>query len=942
MWSTSFLPDPCSEGGTLPESRVRPQCPPRRALSRRLLPLAGLVSSVIITGTHVRPAQGQAPEVVKDLCSSYTLGSEPRDITAVGERSYFFALAPGFPSLWRSDGTASGTVPVTPLANFFTGHALGSVQGRFIFGALESELQLILWSSDGSATTALATLDLGWGSAWAVRAAVTAGDRMFFLLETGNVLDLWITDGSPAGTRRIKSVGTAGVPEVFLVQLGDGVLFPGDDGTHGVEPWRSDGTEEGTRMLLDLFPGASGSEPRSSPRARIDSTLYFVANDPTTGFQLHRTDGTAGGTRLVKALVTDGGTNQAPRDLTNLHGGRRFLATVSGRDRVWRTDGTAEGTRLVTSATSPTEILAVLPDKVVVLGSDPVHGSELWTTDGTSAGTTLVADIVPGSQGVSVSSRVTVGPRAYLALNDQVSGEEPWATDGTPGGTFLLQDLLPGPGGSFPSMFAGTGGVAYFSADTPQYGRELWRSAGTAASTWMVADINRATDSFTPIILFAANDRLYLVAKDCTEYGLWESDGTGAGTVLVKPLPRVAGAEWSDGVSSDLPRGLYLVAEEGLPGPGVWFTDLGPGAPQPLADVRPERGFFWANRKLYFTVPDGPFGSALWRSDGTSAGTSQITSTKDSGFSVVERSIAVVGSEIFFCGVDEQGPALWRTDGTPGGAVLIRRSGGDFFIDFQMITLVAFGGRAFLGGYAAAPRSEPWRTDGTAEGTNLLRDIYPGSDSSRMAGNARACHGRLYFTATDGVHGYELWTSDGTPDGTALLADIFPGPESSEPAGFREGPAGAVYFAASEYECGRELWRTDGSSGGTHRVADILSWPLLMVFGGAGTIAGTQLYFNFLPFDPFAPTAPQFVQSWVTDGSAAGTRRIPGRYPGSPWAQIGGGIEYRGCLYLSAFDAMHGAELNRLCPATPRPPRRRALHGSAVQPPHPSRNGQPK
>lgn len=58
----------------------------------------------------------------------------------------------------------------------------------------------------------------------------------------------------------------------------DGVLYFGaDGGTHGREFWRSDGTQSGTYMVKDIWPGLADGSPRYM--RLVDGVLYFSAND---------------------------------------------------------------------------------------------------------------------------------------------------------------------------------------------------------------------------------------------------------------------------------------------------------------------------------------------------------------------------------------------------------------------------------------------------------------------------------------------------------------------------------------------------------------------------------------------------------------------------------------------------------------------------------------
>ena len=63
----------------------------------------------------------------------------------------------------------------------------------------------------------------------------------------GGVEELWVTDGTAAGTRSVASLGAASISN--LTTIGSRVFFSIDDGVHGQELWTSDGTAAGTVMV---------------------------------------------------------------------------------------------------------------------------------------------------------------------------------------------------------------------------------------------------------------------------------------------------------------------------------------------------------------------------------------------------------------------------------------------------------------------------------------------------------------------------------------------------------------------------------------------------------------------------------------------------------------------------------------------------------------------
>ena len=92
-------------------------------------------------------------------------------------------------------------------------------------------------------------------------------------------------------------------PDIF-VQMGNYAFFFADDGVHGKELWKTDGTASGTSMVKDINSGAPTSYPSTSKytMAVIGSTLYFSADDGSNGVELWKTDGTSSGTSIVKNI----------------------------------------------------------------------------------------------------------------------------------------------------------------------------------------------------------------------------------------------------------------------------------------------------------------------------------------------------------------------------------------------------------------------------------------------------------------------------------------------------------------------------------------------------------------------------------------------------------------------------------------------------------------
>ncbi|HYO67541.1 MAG TPA: ELWxxDGT repeat protein [Archangium sp.] len=333
--------------------------------------------------------------LLRDLYRSNT--SLPQSLTDAEGTLFFVATSEQGSGLWKSDGTAEGTTFLQALVTtdpFLRTTGFTPV-GSSVFFFQTRSFAPSLWTSDGTAAGTLKLRDFRGGD---VASRVALGSTFFFsAFESASGSELWKSDGTVEGTVLFKDIfpGPGSSSPVRLTRAGNGFFFAANDGLHGSELWKSDGTAEGTMLVADLAPGMASAFPTIHPSQELPGrltaaggTVYFAADDGVHGTEPWKSDGTAAGTVLLRDVLPgseNSGAGILPFVPVGNQGAVAFTASdgVSGQE-LWTSDGTPEGTRRFAdvypgpASASPLQ-LTVSGSRLFFVANDGEHGRELWS-----------------------------------------------------------------------------------------------------------------------------------------------------------------------------------------------------------------------------------------------------------------------------------------------------------------------------------------------------------------------------------------------------------------------------------------------------------------------------------------------------------------------------------------------------------------------------------
>lgn len=488
--------------------------------------------------------------------------------------------------LWTSDGSNTGTKPLMNPQDLrlaldpeiFT---MGNVA---YFHANDNAI----WKTDGSSagTMALQT----WPGLSRIGHFRYMQGKLFFFVTINNAdsCELWQSDGTEAGTQRVKVIFT-GAANAFVdepVSVGNFIYF-----RVGTQLWRSDGTEAGTQALLTLVsgdgnlgghmgvlyyrgtidvtpPGSQGTSEahtallRLLPNSTTPEVVYdFGQNNPSfpsspnymlsAGSRLFFQWGNAiwstNGTTTEPVKTSGGAQIYKPDNINVLNDKERYVigsgSLFLGATRnlsvypvildLWAIDTNTGIARMVHETVADGQA----PELLTMLGDTLLFSSRqtLWKSDGSTAGTeqfyspTAEQGLYENSAAFVQPNRAVLGDRIIFTVANGLM-RELWVSDGTGAGTIKLFAET----SKFYSIrLMSWHRAIYFEAfDTPNKG--LWRTDGTQVGTVPVKKFDAATSFYG---LVRTNTSLYFFAGLSGAMQLWKSDGTEAGTLATVNLP---------------------------------------------------------------------------------------------------------------------------------------------------------------------------------------------------------------------------------------------------------------------------------------------------------------------------------------------------------------------------------------------------------------------
>lgn len=566
--------------------------------------------------------------------------------------------------LYRSDGSAAGPSVIkvmtpNPTIGLSPPEILGTSSSVMFVEADDGKKGRNLYRTDGTArgTTVIRSMGEG-GEGIPAGGSHMIDGRLWFSPFNHGRRALWVSDGTPKGTRLVKSFAGRGPDsEAGIQQIGGagGVCYlSASDGVHGMELWKSDGTAKGTVMVKDIAVAELGGISEGMDVAVMDGRYYFSAGTRVGESQLWRSDGTA--------VFRNFGRRAWPYNLSAAAGRLNvFVYDRQAREHAWSSDGTVKGTRKEKPFPSPPreermaetggKAFAVINRKLYLLRPGHRGGPLLLDAPGE----------IPDAYDLDNPLAVLNGRVIFPGSS---GGPALWSSDGTPEGTVMVAQMSGFPTYSVPFELTEFEGSIHFLYRV-NGGVQLWKSDGSEAGTTMVA---RSSDGDREWLrMEACGGKLYILGRAMNgELRLFVHDGEGA-PVQIKAFCGTTfySLPYRFQASGEL---LYFSFDDPVHGVELWRSDGTTDGTTMVKDIHPGTGggsphyLVNAGSWTYFVADDHVHGFELWRTDGTAANTTMLADLQPGPLASWPQGLRLVGERLLFSAQSDKGRELWAID----------------------------------------------------------------------------------------------------------------------------------------------------------------------------------------------------------------------------------------------------------------------------------------
>jgi ELWxxDGT repeat protein len=733
----------------------------------------------------------------------------PADITQVGNRVYFVATnAAGQHQVWLSNGTPDGSHVVSTLKAPPTELTAAGASMFFVsLGCATMHCRhdsKTLWETNGTVrgTRVVATLGPQSSSQNLVLTYIgQSGGRPLLLFRSDDRHghnQLWRTDGTAAGTRRVKVIDPRGDSDIWdvtpLALSGHpAALFQARDPVHADELWRTNGTARGTYVVRDIWPSRGSSKPSAISAVSIGGRSFavFAANDGKHGEMPWITDGTSAGTRMISG--PDAGTGWSfIGDIVPWRGGVVFTdwAPVPGRGHrfangLYFSSGTAAGTRLLSLQHCADHFCALRKDdrlwnftpigrRLIYDCGSSVSGYGLCSTGGRASTTSEYWRLGGGQP--AYGSIISVGQKAFVY---PPSGRFLIETDGTAGGTSRI------------ITFQG----AHMQTVPIRYSH--WQ-AGTGTTY----------DVQPPMVAWRGS--LYFAVVSQGHAQLWATNANGKAAHVVKTLPSAGDPGAIDTIVGSS-RELFFTIHTRRRGEALWVTNGTTKGTRILRVYRSSDAYHPTvvadGNRVFFDAPTRATGDELWVSNGTIRGTRLVRDVNPGPAGSAITDITPIGRRVFFFAWGPRGYQAWVSNGSKAETHMIsvgrHRSLCYGVCDaYELPLMVPLRDSVLFDPEQGYGPPEIWRSNGSSRGTWELKS--GGGAPFDAVEEIEPVNGdAVFLNAT--IYSWALFRTDGSDAGTQRLHYFEPAGDDAYPDGLTAS-GGKIFFEAADFERGNELW----------------------------------------------------------------------------------------------------------------------------------------